>query len=167
MSNFNRKTASFYGITIVFVLILFKVITAYGEANLKPSPTIGGSYKLAIVPQANCSNPEKLLLVIEQSGVYLGATLLPNDSSQALVEYPKFFPLRGKWKEAQLTLTGTIANLHICGSPSLATASSQQKNLPTTIEIQAAFSGESLQGQMTLNSQAESLKFTAFNNLDK
>jgi hypothetical protein len=159
MSHFNRKTATFYGIAIGSVLILFNIITAYGEANLKASPTIGGSYKLEIVPQANCSNPEKLLLLIEQSGVYLGATLLPNKSSQALVEYPKFFPLSGKWNQEKIKLAGTIANLNICNS--------EQKNPPTTVQIKAELTDKNLQGQITLNSQAESLKFTAFNSLDK
>lgn len=165
MNRFNKKTAIFYISTIVLVLILFKIITAYGESNLKASPSIRGSYQLEIKPQANCSNPGKVLLVIEQSGIYLNATLLPNESSKAVVEYPKFFPLSGKLQQQQLKLVGTIANLNICSYSPTGTASSTAKNPATNVQIQAELVGRDLQGKITLNSQSQSLKFTAFNSL--
>lgn len=162
MNRFTKQTASFYIGTIIFVLILFKVITTYGEATLKAPPSIGGSYKLEIEPQANCPNLGNNLLAIQQSGIYLNATLLPNNSSQALVEYPKLFPLSGKLQQQQLNLAGTIAHLDICSS---SMANSTEKNSATTVQIQAKLVGRNLQGKITINSQSESLKFTAINGL--
>jgi hypothetical protein len=162
MNRFNRKTAIFYITTIVFVLVLFNIITAYGETKLKAPPSIAGSYKLQIEPQANCPNPEKLLLILQQSGIYLGATLLPDTpTTQTSVEYVKSFPLSGKLQEQQLKLVGRITNLAICRPSPAANNNSKLVNAPATVQIQGQFVGDSLQGQIILGSQAESINFTA------
>ncbi|NJM66733.1 MAG: hypothetical protein HC851_14260 [Acaryochloris sp. RU_4_1] len=50
MSHFNKKSLIFYAGAIGSVVSLFSVVTAYGEAKLKPPKSITGSYQLQISP---------------------------------------------------------------------------------------------------------------------
>ena len=77
MSHFNLKSLAFYGIAISSVVVLFKVVTAYGETNLKAPPPIGGPYRISAQNLPGCLKADTLVLNIKQSGIYLFGSLLP------------------------------------------------------------------------------------------
>jgi hypothetical protein len=106
MSHFNVKTLSFYGVAISSVLVLFKVVSAYGETNLTAAPKIGGVYQ--IVESQNlpdCLADKKINLAIEQSGVYLFGNLA--EQSEEVQKNDKAeFPLSGDFKNQKIVMSG-------------------------------------------------------------
>jgi hypothetical protein len=105
MSHFNVKTLSFYGVAISSVLLLFKVVSTYGETKLNAAANINGKYQFA--PVANlpdCLQGKKLNLNIEQSGIYLFGNLaiLPEATSADVVQ----IPLSGDFQDNQLIMSG-------------------------------------------------------------
>lgn len=104
MSHFNAKTLSFYGIAISSVLLLFKIVSTYGETKLKAAPNINGTYELAKaenLPQ--CLQNRQLVLNIEQSGIYLFGNLAsqPESNPESIVE----IPLKGDFKKNQIIMS--------------------------------------------------------------
>ena len=75
-SHFNFKSLTFYGVAIGFVLILFNLVTRYGEANLKAPARIDGRYRLSIAQLPDCLKSADPVLTIQQSGIYLNGFLL-------------------------------------------------------------------------------------------
>lgn len=61
------------------VVVLFKVVTAYGETNLKAPPAIGGPYRISTQNLPGCLKANRLVLNIKQSSIYLFGSLLPNE----------------------------------------------------------------------------------------
>jgi hypothetical protein len=120
MSHFNVKTLSFYGIAIGSVLLLFKVVSTYGETKLNAAANIDGSYQFAPVADLpNCLQGKQLNLNIEQSGIYLfghlevaspGETpgvdddraVKPEAASTSVVK----IPLSGDFKDNQVIMSG-------------------------------------------------------------
>jgi hypothetical protein len=106
MSHFSLKTLSFYGVAIGSVLVLFKVVSTYGENNLIAASEIGGVYQ--IVENQNlpdCLTNQKLNLTIEQSGIYLFGNLA--DQSVAADDKSKaMFPLSGNFQNDKIVMTG-------------------------------------------------------------
>jgi hypothetical protein len=110
MSHFNLKTLSFYSIAIGSVLLLFKVVSTYGETKLNAAANIDGRYQFA--PVANlpdCLQGKQLNLNIEQSGIYLYGHLAvaspavqPQAASASVVE----IPLSGDFKDNQVIMSG-------------------------------------------------------------
>jgi hypothetical protein len=106
MSHFNVKTLSFYGAAISSVLVLFKVVSAYGETNLTAAPKIGGIYQ--IVESQNlpdCLADKKINLAIEQSGVYLFGNLA-EQSGEVQKKSRAEFPLSGDFKNQKIVMSG-------------------------------------------------------------
>ncbi|HCF30241.1 MAG TPA: hypothetical protein DEV81_24275, partial [Cyanobacteria bacterium UBA11049] len=69
-NHFNFKSLAFYGIAIASVLILFKIVTAYGEKNLKAPVPIEGRYRLNLAQNIPiCPQESNLVLDIQQSGI--------------------------------------------------------------------------------------------------
>ena len=56
MTHFNLKSLTFYGGAITAVVVLFEVVTAYGESNLKAPINIDGRYRLSYTQQPDCLN---------------------------------------------------------------------------------------------------------------
>ncbi len=158
MSHFNLKTLSFYGVAISSVLVLFKVVSAYGETNLKASPEIGGIYK--IVETQNlpaCLAEKQLSLTIEQSGIYLFGNLAEQsikteDKSKSTV------PLSGDFKDQDIIMSGQ-GDLPNCAPALQLTiqARREKDNLIGTIK-EGASSTEG--GSFTAQYQAEAEKET-------
>jgi hypothetical protein len=107
-SHFNLKTLSFYGVAIGSVVILFNVVSAYGEANIKAPPAINGNYRLKAKNLPKCVNSEDLILHIQQSGIYLNGSLLPeNNNSHAQTSAEEKPSLNGQLQNQQVQLLGS------------------------------------------------------------
>ncbi|HCV32463.1 MAG TPA: hypothetical protein DGO89_21270 [Microcoleaceae bacterium UBA9251] len=156
MSHFNLKSLAFYGIAIGSVTLLFKVVTAYGETNLKAAPAIAGDYRFDAQNLPECLKSDSLVLTIEQSGVYLSGNLKsdnsPVDGKKNAEEKPS---LIGKWEIQGLNLSGVVPNLTGCGE---STSSGSQKSV---VKLRGIVEGESLKGKISLVENAAATDFTA------
>jgi hypothetical protein len=115
MNKLNSKSlafSAFYGITIVLALALFKIVTVYGETQLKAAPKISGSYRINSPNLPACLQSDKLSLTIEQSGIYLFSIL-----SLASAQAPEAkIILNGNFNEQQFLLTSQGKQLANCQS---------------------------------------------------
>lgn len=151
-SHFNLKSLAFYGVAISSVLLLFKVVTAYGESNLKAPVAIDGRYRLSFMPNVpNCLKSSSLVLIIEQSGIYLNGSLLPAAPNTQTTVPPDGKPsLTGLLSNQQLDLSGTV--------PSSASSALCSTN---TVKIQSRVEGKNLEGKIALISIPQAIEFTA------
>jgi hypothetical protein len=155
MSHFNLKSLAFYGIAIGSVAVLFKVVTAYGETNLKAPPAIAGSYRFDPRNLPKCLKSDALVLTIEQSGVYLNGYLRSGSS----VSDPKKnaegkSSLTGKWENQGLNLSGLVPNLAGCGGEKTA-------NGKSFVKLRGNVEGENLKGKISLTDNVAATDFTA------
>lgn len=157
MSHFNKKTLTFYGTAIGSVLILFSLVTRYGNTHLKAPVAIGGDYILTVAPSSACPSPRPLRLSIQQSGVYLSAALWPDVSEKAADTSQLPFTLNGNWQNGQIDLTGRVPGLDVCSDQSQ--ASVQQDSTP--VQVQGTLENKTLSGQMSLGASPEKQDFTA------
>ena len=150
-NHFNFKSLAFYGIAIGSVLILFNVVTAYGEKNLKAPAAIEGRYPLTLAQNLPiCPQESNLVLDIQQSGIYLNGSLLPAniDIQQAKSGEKRPF-LSGKLTPQQLNLAGTLPTT-VCNN-----------RVAQAIAIQSQLEGKNLKGQIALGSIPKAIEFTA------
>jgi hypothetical protein len=157
-NHFKLQSLVFYGVAISSVLLLFKVVTAYGETNLKAPAPIEGRYRLSLDQNLpNCLELSDLVLDIQQSGIYLNGSLLPADSNAQQTKSGKKRPsLTGKLSNQQLQLSGSVPISNICNRP-------VSSNL-NAVTIQSQIQKASLAGKLTLAAIGESskeIKFTA------
>ncbi|MFB8787659.1 MAG: hypothetical protein U7123_02105 [Potamolinea sp.] len=136
MSHFTLRSLAFYGAAIGSVVTLFSFVSAYGNANLKAPPAIDGHYRLNAEKLPGCLQTEELELIIQQSGEYLNAALLPEGTIDKKA-IPRKLLLAGKLQNQQLSLSGPIPQLTSCGKKSLVqiTGKMQAKNLAGTITL--------------------------------
>jgi len=157
MSHFNFKSLAFYGGAIVLVVVLFEIVTNYGETGLKAPVAIDGSYPLSYtqdLPTCLKSNP--LVLTIQQSGRYLNASLLPtNTNGKQATAAQKKLSLTGQLTNQEVNIEGT-ANAKICNN----TVPSNQVNIQGKVEFQGR-EGKNLKGKMMLNSIPGGIEFIA------
>jgi hypothetical protein len=114
MSHFSVKSLTFYGVAISSVLILFKVVSAYGESNLTAAPKIGGLYPIIESQKLpDCLADQKLNLTVEQSGVYLFGNLAVQSKSSE--KNTTEVPLSGDFKNQEIIMSGK-GNLANCNS---------------------------------------------------
>ena len=155
MNHLSLKSLAFYGVAIGSVAVLFKVVSAYGETNLKAAPAIAGSYRFDAQSLPECLKSDFLVLTIEQSGVYLSGNLRSGsseaDREKIAEERP---PLHGKWETQGLSLSGVVPNLAGC-SDSTATG------LNSSAKMRGIVEGESLKGKISLTDKAGATDFTA------
>jgi hypothetical protein len=105
MSHFNLKSIAFYGIAISSVVVLFRIVSTYGEANLKAPPSIGGSYQINAQNLPECLKSDALVLNIKQSGIYLNGSLLPAKTDVQTATIAEEKPsLNGRLDNQQLSL---------------------------------------------------------------
>ncbi|MCC5631116.1 hypothetical protein LC613_25260 [Nostoc sphaeroides CHAB 2801] len=115
MNHFNLKSLIFYGVAISSVLVLFKTVTVYGENNLKAPPAINGRYRLTL--SENLPNWEKsdtLKLNIQQSGIYLNASVLRANPN---ADTDEKHSLAGIFRNQQLNLSGKVGKSILCNIP--------------------------------------------------
>lgn len=104
----------FYGGTLAIVILLFRSVTAYGEANLITPPTLNEHYLSTTAPPG--CEPSRVRLTIQQSGIYLnGAIHLQSETeTTAKVSHiPERLTLIGRWQE-QLILNGRTQAFTAC-----------------------------------------------------
>lgn len=161
MSHFNLKSLTFYGVAIALVLVLFKVVIAYGESNLKAPTSIEGRYRLSYT-QPNCRYSNTPVLSIQQSGIYLNGSLLPAlADDQQLKSAEKRPTLAGQMHNQQITLAGTVPASTLCNKISETTASDRPlDNSFSSIKLHQA-QGENLTGEMSVNGSLDIIEFTA------
>ncbi len=154
-SHFNLKSLAFYGVAIGSVLLLFNVVTAYGESNLKAPASIKGRYRLSFAKKLpSCSKSDPLLLTIEQSGVYVNASLLPpQTNAQMTTSAEEKDTLTGLLKERQLSLSGSVPQATVC-------AQAEASGF-TAVAIKGRVAGEVIAGQLSLHSASETAEFSA------
>lgn len=120
--HFKPKTLSFYAIMIGSVTLLFNLVAAYGEKNLKAPPNFGGRYVSTQAPPG-CPDSTQLVLTIQQSGVFLNGLLQLQEASAATAtaagetSSEERLSLSGRWSEQQINLTGTTDAFDACRSP--------------------------------------------------
>ncbi len=154
MIHLNVKLLSFYGISLALVAVLFKVVTAYGETNLKAPPAIAGNYRFDPKSLPECLKSDVLVLTIEQSGVYLSGNLRSGSREgreKTAEEKPSLF---GKWETQGLNLSGAVANLAGCSD---STATGQN----SSVKMRGIVDQESLKGKISLTDKAAATDFTA------
>ena len=154
MNHLSVKSLAFYGIAIGSVSLLFKVVSAYGEANLKAAPAITGSYRFNAKSLPECLKSDSLVLTIEQSGVYLSGNLrsgTEGDRQKTAEEKPSLF---GKWENEGLSLSGAVPNLPGC---SKRTATGEN----SSVKLRGIVEKESLKGKISLTDGAAATDFTA------
>ncbi|MBN3874576.1 MAG: hypothetical protein V7L00_18985 [Nostoc sp.] len=154
MNHFNFKSLAFYGVAIISVLLLFRTVSVYGENNLKAPPPVNGAYRLTLAENLpNCEKSDTLTLNIEQSGIYLNASVLP---ATANADIDEKHSLTGIFKNKQLNLSGKVGRSILCNIP-------RPQNDPlnsVTIQMQLVDKG-SMTGQLNINGILQTLKFTA------
>ena len=155
MNHLSLKSLAFYGIAIGSVLLLFKIVSAYGETNLKAAPAIGGNYRFDAQSLPECLKSDALVLTIEQSGVYLSGNLRSGSSEGDRVKTAEEKPsLFGKWETQGLSLSGAVPNLAGCSD---STATGQN----SSVKLRGIVDKESLKGKISLTDGAAATDFTA------
>ncbi|WP_016952986.1 hypothetical protein [Anabaena sp. PCC 7108] len=160
MNNFNFKSLAISGIAIALALILFKTVTAYGTNNLHATSLIHSLYRLTLVKNLpNCEQTNPLILNIQQSGIYLNASLLPANTN---ADTEKKFTLTGKLQNQELHLSGKMDYSNLCSLPA------SQNSLIQTITIQMpAVDKPNISGQININGNPTILEFTALPETEK
>jgi hypothetical protein len=154
MNHFNFKSLAFYGVAIVSVLLLFKTVSVYGKNNLKAPPAVNGRYRLTLSENLpNCEKSDTLTLNIEQSGIYLNASVLP---ANANADTDEKHSLAGIFRNQQLNLSGKVGKSILCNIPH---SQNDPLNL-VTIQMQVVDKGN-ITGQLSVNGIPQTRKFTA------
>jgi hypothetical protein len=105
MSNHHLNHLAFYGIAISSVLVLFKVVSTYGERNLQAPLYVDGLYQMEESRLPSCLKGKDVKLDIEQSGIYLFGNLFVENQA---------IPLSGDLHQQQLNLVGKSKSLGDC-----------------------------------------------------
>jgi hypothetical protein len=154
MNHFKFKSLAFYGVAISSVLLLFKTVSVYGENNLKAPLPVNGRYLLTLSENLpNCEKSDTLTLNIQQSGIYLNASVF---SANTKADTDEKHSLAGIFKNQQLNLSGKVGRSILCNIP-------RPQNDPlnsVTIQMQLVDKGN-MTGQLSVSGIPQTLKFTA------
>jgi hypothetical protein len=129
----NPRAVALYLGMIGFSVLCFSAIASYGSTHLRAPRAIGGQYALA-EPTSPCFSAPPLL-VLGQSGSYLGADLIPHDAGKNLRNraLKGNGHLHGEIEAGRFLLTGTTRLGH-CPQP-------QKIALEATVEADGRLSG--------------------------
>ena len=154
-NHFNLKSLAFYSIAIGSVLLLFKIVSTYGEANLKAQKSIQGRYLLSLEQNLpDCLEFSDLVLDLQQSGVYLNGSLLLAETNSRKTRVGEKRPtLTGKLNDRVLQLNGNVPLSAICHRP----VGSAVNAIAISSQIQA----NKLVGKLNLGKTAREIAFTA------
>jgi hypothetical protein len=107
MNVFSVKSIGLYSIVIGSAIGFFHMVTSYGEANLKAPISVAGNYLINAQQLPTCIQNKQLLLKLQQSGIYLNASLV--DERQKVTSVNDSRPtLSGRLNVRQFHLTGLL-----------------------------------------------------------
>lgn len=141
MGHFNLKSLTFYGVMIGSVLVLFKIVSVYGESSLKAPPNIAGNYLLEKENLPDCLKSEKLSLAIAQSGIYLTGRLTTQNQTiklNGLLDHAS--SAQSSRRSQSFSLVGKTEQLGDCPQSA--------DNASSNIQLQTQFQNKRLVGQM-------------------
>jgi hypothetical protein len=107
MTLFSPKSIGLYSLAIGSAIVFFNIVTSYGEANLKAPISITGNYLITSQNLPDCLQQPQLMIEIQQSGMYLNASLA-NDRQQNSSSENTRPTLAGKLRDRQLDLIGLV-----------------------------------------------------------
>lgn len=121
MSTHLKNHLIFYAVAVSSVLGLFRLTSAYGEANLNAPRNISGRYLTESAPPG-CPPDLRLALTVQQSGTYLNGALSLEPPQAAVSEAsplpPSQFTLNGRWQQ-QVQLAGSTTAFADCQIPAV------------------------------------------------
>jgi hypothetical protein len=79
MNIFSARSIGLYTVAIGSAIGFFNLVTSYGEANIKAPIAVAGNYLIASQDLPGCLQHKAVLLKLQQSGVYLNASLMTID----------------------------------------------------------------------------------------
>ncbi|WP_310426893.1 hypothetical protein [Chamaesiphon sp. VAR_48_metabat_135_sub] len=88
-------------------ILFFNFVTSYGEANIKAPTAIAGNYLITAQNLPACLQQKQLLLKLQQSGIYLNASLI-NNPKETISDRDIRPTLSGKLRDRQLELIGLL-----------------------------------------------------------
>jgi|GEM_PF-545168 hypothetical protein len=177
MSHFSLKSLAFYATAIGSVLLLFNRVTAYGESNLKPPKDINGRYRLEFAQNLpGCEKSDSFLLNIQQSGVYVNASVLAMDTDHEVSSKRTLPTLSGSLNSQEssqkisqkLNLQGKAPISALCNikdeksrkeTASVVVEMGLQSEKPNT-QVSTAVASQ-LNGQLILEKSAQPIPFKA------
>ena len=143
MNLFSAKSIGLYSLAIGSAVVFFQVVTSYGEANIKAPISIAGDYLITTQNLPNCLQKQPLFLRLQQSGIYLNASLVKD--LRDIVTRQTFsgrLSVRATSPLRQLNLSGLLPT-NICPQPS-------QLRLAASVSKSGA-ANNVLRGQLWLN----------------
>jgi hypothetical protein len=146
MNIFSAKSIGLYSLAIASAIGFFQLVTSYGEANIKAPISITGNYLITATNSPACLHQKSLLLKLQQSGIYLNASLVNNRQEPTTIadSQPTF---SGRLEDRQLSLIGLLPKAICPESLQLRMVGSIAKiSDPTDLD-------RKLQGQIWLTSQ--------------
>jgi hypothetical protein len=140
--NHHLSHLTFYGVAISSVLVLFKIVSAYGETQLKAPNNFTGNYIVSVdrLPDCLTQNTLGLELNLQQSGIYLFSELTLKQKQPPNIT----ISLDGKITDERLILQGKLPTIENCNFP--------EKSLVT---LKAGEDKDSISGQLTLGKELE------------
>lgn len=155
MNIFSVKSIGLYSLAIGSAIGFFQIVTSYGEANIKAPISIAGDYLINTQNLPGCLDRQQLTLKLQQSGIYLNASLINNDRKGSLNQQQEKTTFSGRLHDRQLDLVGLLPT-DLCPQRSrLQIAGSLVANLPTSSSKTSSATDRAfpqLQGQIWLTS---------------
>jgi hypothetical protein len=146
MNVLSAKSIGLYSLAVGSAIGFFQMVTSYGEANISAPIAVNGNYLITAQNLPDCLQQKQLLLKLQQSGVYLNASLLKNTP-----EIPTTRDTRptfsGRLQQRKLSLSGTLPP-EICPQPSQLDITGSISKTSTAIDRQ-----QLLQGQLRLTNR--------------
>ena len=148
MNPFSAKSIGLYSLAIGSAIVFFNVVTNYGEANLKAPLSVAGNYLITAQNLPTCLQQQPLSLVVQQSGIYLNASLERDRPANSSSTNPRP-TLSGRLRDRQLDLSGLVPadicpqNLQLYISGSISPSAS-----PTANKLAKTLPNRQLQGEI-------------------
>ncbi|MBW4519946.1 MAG: hypothetical protein KME16_09655 [Scytolyngbya sp. HA4215-MV1] len=170
MSRFSPKFLAFYSTTFALVVILFSMVSTFGETRLTAPPPIEGHYRVTRSSLPDCLLPNSVGLNLHQSGIYLNASFSQMAASTGTTQ--AFEPtvktdhpatLIGRWHTPNLVLVGQVlpAYLHAKRGMTHSETTICSGNAPISVKLQATLQQKVLQGSLELGSPPIKIDFLA------
>jgi hypothetical protein len=149
MNIFSVKSIGLYSLAIGSAIVFFNFVTSYGEANIKAPISITGNYLITAENLPECLQHQQLLLKLQQSGIYLNASLVGDRSTTTTIQ-ENLATLSGRLRDTELTLIGLL--------PTSICPQSLQLRMMSLVKIKSAANvKQQLQGKLWFDRQSRSI----------